>query len=122
MQYLQYVLAEQNLSIAISPSNGHCLFHSFRSSWGNQYNENSDLTTDFILSKCTQEWQSNCNIHIPHIDDSETPVKLQWERYVINRIYNLPIADIFPFILANALRLICVSWTKMKMAPVVLKM
>ena len=98
-------LYDLNHELSISPSDGHCLIHSFVTSWNSRFPHHKTCTAADVLLAAVSEWEACTDIYEPHIDDTETPISIQWDRYINQKIYDQPVCDIFPHILANAFKL-----------------
>ena len=104
MPNIYQVLQVKGLRIIKSPRDGHCLFHSFLSSWNDQV-KSPRLDLDGVWSAATSEWHSNRSLYLPFINTTTVSADDQWKRYLFEKQYNQPIGDIFPHILANTFKL-----------------
>ena len=103
MPNIHHVLSDKNFVLIHSPGDGHCLFHSFVSSWNAQV-KLPTLTVEEVLTSVSSEWDTNKAGYLPFIDTSELSAVLQWEQYIFQKHYNIPLGDAFPHILANAFK------------------
>ena len=97
------VLDTNHLRIVPSPGDGHCLLHSFLTSWNNQFARKKQLLTLCDIIKCsTAEFLDNSDLYSAFINTDGSASHHQLDLYLKHKIYDQPIGDIFPYILANA--------------------
>ena len=103
MPLLGEALDNNHLRIQQSPGDGHCLFHSFVTSWNNQYGRRrQDLTYEQIVNDSVSEFRCNTDFYGTFLNTDVNPPHRQLELYVHSKVYDQPIGDIYPYVLANA--------------------
>ena len=101
MLNLQELLQNQ-LSVRESPGDGHCLFHSSVSSWNSQFPQEPQVSLKTAIDRSKTELLENLDLYQPYIDQSTSTWVNQIEKYLDQKIYKLPIVDVYPIFLANA--------------------
>ena len=102
MPNLQQLLLRNQLSVRESPGDGHCLFHSFVSSWNSQFPQEPNVSLKTAIDRSKAELLENLDLHLPYIDQSKFTWVHQLGKYLDQKIYKLPIVDVYPNFLANA--------------------
>ena len=102
MPNLQELLLQNQLSVRESPGDGHCLFHSFVSSWNSQFPQEPNVSLKTAIDRSGAELLENLDLHLPYIDQSKFTWVHQLEKYLDQKFYKLPIVDVYPIFLANA--------------------
>ena len=102
MPNLQELLLQNGLSVRESPGDGHCLFHSLVYSWDSQFPQEPNVSLKTAIDRSKAELLENLDLHLPYIDQSKFTWVHQLGKYLDQKIYKLPIVDIYPIFLANA--------------------
>jgi len=98
---LRQKLEGLQLSVSFSPSDGHCLFHSFLSSWNSQISSHAPLSLSDIIQDCQNEVCRNITAYKPFIDESEADILTQLNNYLVRKNFDQSIGDVVPKVLAN---------------------
>lgn len=86
----------RNLNIEYSKADGHCLLYSISSSTG--------IPTSTLINMIYSEFERNKDEYVASlIDMNEVDAKCQLDKYLLKKIYDLPIVDMMPLMLANCL-------------------
>lgn len=90
-------------SILSSPGDGHCLLHSFVSSWNNQSHQLDRLDIEKVKAQVFIEAISHPDRYVQFLQSSNRKTFFSGLRsYLIDKQYNLDFGDIVPLIIANA--------------------
>ena len=67
MPNLQELLLQNQISVRESPGDGHCLFHSFVSSWNSQFPQEPNVSLKTAIDRSMAELLENLDLHLPYI-------------------------------------------------------
>ena len=98
---LRQKLEGLQLSVSFSPGDGHCLFHSFLSSWNSQISSHAPLSLSDIIQDCQNEVRRNITAYKPFVDESEADILTQLNNYLVRKNFDQSIGDVVPQVLAN---------------------
>ena len=102
MPNLQKLLLQSQLSVRESPGDGHCLFHCFVSSWNSEFPQEPNVSLKTFIDRSKAGLLQNLDLHLPYIDQSKFTWVHQLERYLDQKIYKLPIVDVYSIFFTNA--------------------
>ena len=96
MLKLDQELLDKHLKVIPSPADGHCLFHSFISSWNTQFSHLPPVTFDEIVSSAKREWNTDPVFYTAFLVENAISVDEQWNSYIYRGHYYQSLGDIFP--------------------------
>ena len=108
MASLAALLAGLGLCIIPSPGDGHCLLHSFVTSYNRQINGATNINLDTVIEMLSSEALQNAHEYIHFTESSETSFITDLIVYIENRRYQQDFCDLVPKMLSNVFSVIII--------------